>query len=195
MPLQLLNEALRERYDGTPIVCGSGPVPCDIMLIGEAPGAKEIESGVPFCGPAGSNLNKFLESLGLRRSDVYITNVCKFRPTKVREGKRTTVSNRTPTAAEIREAVRYLTDEIEVVDPKMIILLGNTPLRAVTGRKDIAIGDVHGTCLSAEHLADRCLFALYHPASLIYNRALRETYEADIESLRSALRQRGLLRE
>lgn len=193
MQMQEINGALAVLYGDTPIVCGSGPVPCAIMMVGEAPGAREIEKGTPFCGQAGGNLEGFLHALGLPRAEVYITNVCKFRPTRIRKGKRTTVSNRTPTAAEVREAVPFLLDEIGVVDPQIIITLGNTPLRAVTGQKDLNVGSVHGICRQAESLPGRCIFPLYHPASLIYNPGLRAAYDRDIALLEAELRKRELL--
>lgn len=190
-----INAAIALLYGDEPLVYGSGPVPCPIMMIGEAPGAKEIESGTPFSGQAGGHLEGFLASLGLPRSAVYISNVCKFRPVRVREGRRRTVSNRTPTAAEIRAAVPLLSEEIACVDPRILITLGNTPLQAVTGDSALRVGSVHGACLAPADplLRGRCLFPLYHPASLIYNPGLRQRYDADIEQLRETLREMGLL--
>lgn len=195
MPRQMpeIREAITALYGGTPVVFGCGPVPCAVMMIGEAPGAKEIEAGTPFCGQAGGNLSSFLEQLGLNRSEIYITNVCKFRPVRIREGRRRTVSNRTPTAAEIAAAVPVLRDEIDCVDPRIIITLGNTPLRAVSGCRDMNIGSVHGTCVLPADSTGRCIFALYHPASIIYNPRLKADYEADLDALRSRLAEMGLL--
>ena len=74
-----IDAALELLYGDEPLVYGSGPVPCAIMMIGEAPGAREIESGTPFTGQAGGHLETFLAQLKLTRSAVYISNVCKFR--------------------------------------------------------------------------------------------------------------------
>lgn len=189
MQMQEIHEALRQLYPDTPLVFGAGPVPAQVMLIGEAPGAEEVAQGRPFCGQAGKNLTSFLASAGISRENLYITNVCKFRPVRIREGKRTTVSNRTPAASEVHKALPLLHAEIALVDPKIIVTLGNTPLAAVSGAKDMRIGQVHGTCLYAEEgaAAGRCLFALYHPASIIYNSSLRPVYEEDLERLRVRL--------
>ena len=197
MQMQEIHEALRKLYPDTPLVFGRGPVPADVMLIGEAPGATEIEKGMPFCGQAGENLTAFLASAGISRDKLYITNVCKFRPVRVNEGRRTTIANRTPTAAEVRQAVPLLLEEIALVNPRIIVTLGNTPLTAVTGNRKLRVGDVHGTCQFAEEgpTAGRCLFALYHPASIIYNRSLKERYEEDLAALRLRLEELRLLHE
>lgn len=197
MQMEEIHEALRKLYPDTPLVFGQGPVPAQVMLIGEAPGATEVERGMPFCGQAGENLTAFLASAGISRENLYITNVCKFRPVRIREGRRTTASNRTPTAAEIRRAVPLLLEEIALVSPRIVVTLGNTPLQAVTGDRDMRVGDVHGGCLYAQAgaLAGRCLFPLYHPASVIYNRSLKATYDEDLEKLRERLLEMEILHE
>ena len=189
-----IDEALALLYGDVPLVYGSGPVPCAVMMVGEAPGAREIESGTPFTGQAGGHLDTFLAELGLPRSAVYISNVCKFRPTRVRHGRRTTISNRTPTTAEVRTAVPFLLEEIACINPRIIITLGNTPLRAVLGDREISVGAVHGSSLSpdTEPLSGRLLFSLYHPASLIYNPSLKPVYADDVTMIFS-LPARGLV--
>lgn len=181
-----LNEAIREEYGGedTTLVYGAGPVPCDIMLAGEAPGADELVTGKPFTGQAGKNFDHFLEVLNLSRDQIYIGNVCKFRPFRV--SAKGTVSNRTPTTSEIRKAMPYFHEEIRLVDPRLLITLGNTPLHACTGDWSLKVGDVHGKCICIDNLDshDVCCFALYHPASIIYNPKLKEVYAQDLEILR-----------
>ncbi|MBD5558921.1 MAG: uracil-DNA glycosylase [Clostridia bacterium] len=191
MPLTKLNQEMARFYGSEPLVAGAGPVPCRLMLIGEAPGAREIETGTPFVGRAGGNLQDFLAGIGLSRADLYITNVCKFRPVRIREGRRRTVSNRTPTAAEVRDALPFLLEEIACVDPELIVTLGNTPLNALSGNRSQRIGDVHGRPLLLEEgpLLGRTLFALYHPASLIYNPGLQADYAQDMLFLRERLRE------
>lgn len=185
--IEELNEAIQGAYgsDGTVLVYGAGPVPCPIMLAGEAPGADELITGRPFTGQAGRNFDEFMEVLGLTRDQIYIGNVCKFRPFRV--SAKGTVSNRPPTTAEIRKAMPYFREEIRLVDPKLLITLGNTPLHACTGDWSLRVGDVHGTCLHVPGLISKssCLFALYHPASIIYNPKLKATYLTDLESLRT----------
>lgn len=173
-----------------PIVLGEGlsehPA---VMLIGEAPGEQESLQGRPFVGKAGKNLDSFLEVLPLKREDIYITNVVKIRPTKVSEKGR--VSNRPPNREELALFTPYLMEEILLVQPQMIVTLGNVALRALCGTKAV-IGDMHGqrTLVTVQHekqAAEFALFPLYHPASIIYNRSLQEVYQADLRTLRALL--------
>lgn len=184
--IEELNLAIAAEYgeDGTVLVYGDGPVPCPIMLAGEAPGADELIKGKPFTGQAGKNFDEFMKILGLRRDQIYIGNTCKFRPFRV--SKKGSISNRPPTTAEIKKAMPFFHEEIRLVAPQLLITLGNTPLHACTGDWSLKVGDVHGTCLHVPDLIakDACLFALYHPASIIYNPKLKETYLQDLEVLR-----------
>lgn len=166
------------------LVFGEGPMSPRLMLIGEAPGEQETLQGRPFVGKAGKNLDRFLELAQLKREEIYISNAVKIRPTKV--GKSGRVSNRPPTSEEIALFRPWLIDEIAKVRPAMIATLGNVPLRAVTASKE-TIGQVHGRIIPAGETG-LPLFALYHPASLIYNRSLESVYEADVRMLAEELR-------
>ncbi len=161
------------------LVFGEGPAQPKLMLVGEAPGEQESLLGRPFVGKAGKNLDHFLALAGLQREEIYITNVVKYRPTKT--GRTGRVSNRPPTREEVALFAPWLLREIELVAPQMIATLGNVPLKALTQWKS-TIGDMHGRVIE-ENQAGRPLFALYHPASLIYNRALTQVYEADVLAL------------
>ena len=154
------------------------------MLIGEAPGEQESLMGRPFVGKAGKNLDHFLALVGLVRGDIYITNVVKFRPTKT--GATGRLSNRPPTREEIALFRPWLMAEIARVNPGVIATLGNVPLQAVTDSR-ITIGEAHGRLTTAGETG-RPLFPLYHPASLIYNRALAPVYEQDVRALADMLR-------
>ena len=165
------------------LVFGEGPKHAKLMLIGEAPGEQETLQGRPFVGKAGQNLDHFLALAGLSREEIYISNAVKLRPTKT--GKTGRLSNRPPTKDEIALFRPWLMREIEEVAPGMIATLGNVPLRAVTGRS-LSIGEVHGQVLDAGETG-LPLFALYHPASLIYNRALESVYEEDVRALARAV--------
>jgi DNA polymerase len=125
-------------------------------------------------GKAGKNLDAFLAEAGLDRSALYVTNVVKFRPTRLSPAGRTV--NRPPTQEEIKLFLPWLKREIELVDPRYVITLGNVPLKALTGRGSV-IGELHGRFVDWE---GRRLFAMYHPASVIYNPALKAVYSADI---------------
>ena len=166
------------------LVFGEGPIHPRLMLIGEAPGEQETLQGRPFVGKAGRNLDRFLELAALRREEIYISNAVKFRPTKV--GKSGRVSNRPPTSEEIALFRPWLMEEIARIQPAMIATLGNVPLRAVTASKE-TISQVHGRVIPAGETG-LPLFALYHPASLIYNRSLEGVYEADVRLLAEKLR-------
>ena len=170
-------ENLPEQQDV--LVFGEGPKNPRLMLIGEAPGEQETLQGRPFVGKAGKNLDHFLELAQLERSEIYISNAVKFRPTK--EGKTGRISNRPPTKDEIALFRPWLIREIQEVSPQIIATLGNVPLGSVTGKR-ITIGEVHGRIIPAGETGLQ-LFALYHPASLIYNRSLESVYEQDVRLL------------
>ncbi len=162
------------------LVFGEGPLHPKLMLIGEAPGEQETLQGRPFVGKAGKNLDRFLELAGMRREEIYISNAVKIRPTKTSKTGR--ISNRPPTKEEIALFRPWLLREIDLVAPQVIATLGNVPLFAVTGDRKLTIGEAHGRVLEAGETGRR-LFALYHPASLIYNRALEPVYEQDVRAL------------
>lgn len=162
------------------LVFGEGPMHPRLMLIGEAPGEQETLLGRPFVGKAGKNLDRFLELAGMRREEIYISNAVKIRPTKT--GKTGRISNRPPTKEEIALFRPWLMQEIALVAPQVIATLGNVPLFAVTNDKKLTIGAAHGRVMEAGETG-RKLFALYHPASLIYNRALEPVYEQDVRAL------------
>jgi uracil-DNA glycosylase family 4 len=179
---------LKEKYadllkEFSPVVFGEGKKGAEIFMIGEAPGKREIEKGRPFVGQAGKNLDEFLEYLGIDRIDVYITNAVKFRPVK-RNPDTGRLSNRAPTAKEIELFRPLLMDEIDLIDPPVIVTLGNIPLASLTGG-DIKIGDVHG---KASDYKGKMLYPLYHPASIIYRRGLKEVYREDLTRLKSLLK-------
>ncbi len=186
-------EALRREMDGfflslwpgqdKTLVHGEGRAQSpDIMLIGEAPGEREALEKRPFVGKAGRNLDAFLALAMLNRSDIYITNVVKIRPCAEGAGGRT--RNRAPSREEIALFKPYLLREINIVSPRTVVTLGNVPLKALHDDKS-TIGKCHGQWLKT---ADgRPLFALYHPASIIYRRELMPVYEADIVRLRETM--------
>ncbi|KAF5079110.1 Type-4 uracil-DNA glycosylase [anaerobic digester metagenome] len=166
------------------LVFGEGAQMPVLMMIGEAPGGDEEKQGRPFVGKAGKNLSSFLEVIGLEREEIYISNVVKLRPTKSspKTGKEV---NRPPSKEEIAFFLPYLMEEIQLIAPKMIVTLGNVPLKAVSGDNNVTIGDVHGKPYNLEE--ERVLFPLYHPAAIIYNRALSQVYQEDLAILKEFL--------
>lgn len=155
--------------------CRTKPVPGEgnprarIMIIGEAPGRQEDESGLPFVGMAGKFLDTLLATAGLRRAEVFITNVVKCRPP----------NNRKPERDEVAACADYLAAQITAVDPKLIILLGGTAAAAVLGMKSIA--QEHGQLLERD---GRYYFVAYHPAARFH----RQKIVDDFERLRDELR-------
>lgn len=166
-----------------PLVLGEGksdkPV---LMLIGEAPGETEVVKRRPFVGKAGKNLDAFLQLARLEREEIFVTNVVKIRP--VETGPTGRLRNRAPNKEELSLFTPWLLREIAVVKPQALVTLGNVPLRALTTAQT-TIGDCHGQWLSSR--AGVPLYALYHPASIIYRRALTPVYEQDVARLADAL--------
>ena len=175
----LLTAVQTSPYHEKTIVFGEGAEAPLLMMIGEAPGGDEEK-----------DLSAFLEVVGLKREEIYISNVVKLRPTK-ESPKTGKVVNRPPSAEEIAFFLPFLQAEIQTIAPKVLVTLGNVPLKAVTGEKKAVIGEYHGRPVA---LADgRTLFALYHPAAVIYNRALQAVYDADLLELKAFLQEEGLL--
>ncbi len=179
-----LEEMISGLYTGEKklLVFGEGRQNARVMLVGEAPGEKESIEGRPFGGKAGQNLNAFLELSGLSREEMYVTNVVKFRPTKVSATGR--ASNRPPTKEEIRLFLPFLLKEIDSVAPEWVVTLGNVPLQALLSSRD-TVGQLHGQAISWR---ERTLYPMYHPASLIYNPSLRDTYREDVLRLSELLK-------
>jgi len=159
------------------LVHGEGRMGARVMLIGEAPGEQETLQGRPFVGKAGKNLDEFLELAGIDRSQLYVSNTVKFRPTKISAAGRTV--NRPPTREEINLFLPWLKKEISMVKPQCVVTLGNVPLKALAAPKTV-IGDVHGRFIECEGMR---VYPMYHPASMIYNPSLRSAYREDIQRL------------
>lgn len=170
-------------------ITGDGPVPCNILFVGEAPGKNEVASGKPFVGTAGKTLDKYLNLVGLSRDKIRITNTCFFRPIKINIGKtnRKTISNRTPKVSEVNLFREILDEEIKLVAPKLIITLGNTPLKRLTDYENI--GSCHGKLTFNEDL-NKYVFPMYHPSALTYNRndTFKEIYDKDWKELKNVLK-------
>ena len=166
------------RFPGRKTVYGVGPEHPSVMLVGEAPGAREVEEGRPFAGAAGKNLDEFLNATGLSRDELYISNVVKIRPCET--GPTGRLRNRPPNREEIAFFLPYLEQEILHLFPKLLVTLGNTPLQALS-QPASTVGSCHGQQLKSR--LGLPLFSLYHPASIIYNRSLSPVYQADMEQL------------
>jgi len=181
-----LNEIYREYIDRTKLnvsdyelefVLSDGNMDKGIMMIGEAPGKEEVRRRIPFSGMAGGNLNEFMEYMHLRRDEIFLTNTIKYRLYYVNP-KTNKKRNRAATKKEIEDGRDCLIKEIEITKPKLILTLGNVPLRALTGNDKITIGSVHG---QPQGVLGTVLIPLYHPASIIYNKKLKAEYLKDLD--------------
>jgi len=171
------------------LVFGEGNPNAKLVLVGEAPGKQETIQRRPFVGQAGKNLDEFLQVVGLEREDLYITNVVKFRPSKVNEDTGRT-SNRPPTLEEIELSRGWLYKEIGIIRPLVVVSLGNVALQALSNDRSKTIGQVHGTPINieiGESGFTTILFPLYHPASVIYRKGLKDTYLKDLRALKEYL--------
>ena len=167
-----------------PLVLGEGKEESPVlMLVGEAPGETEVLKRRPFVGKAGKNLDEFLTLARLNREDIFVTNAVKIRPTE--KGPTGRTRNRAPNKEELSLFVPWLIREIQAVRPRALVTLGNVPLKALAGGK-YSVGGCHGQWLKIE--AGVPLFALYHPASIIYRRTLAPVYVQDVLTLADALK-------
>ncbi len=185
--LDELYKQYAQNFENEQVVLGEGCIDSPLVIVGEAPGKDEVTQGKPFVGVAGKNLKEFMDLIGLTRESVYITNVIKYRLGKLNEKTRRII-NRPATKKDIINSQQWLHNELILLCPKLIVTLGNVPLKAVTNNFELSIGDIHGTlhtCCIGENTYK--LFPLYHPASIIYNRGLKEIYNEDILLLREVL--------
>lgn len=165
-------------------VFGEGNPAPELLLLGEAPGADEAAAARPFVGKAGKQLDELLLSAGIVREQIYISNIVKYRPVKRSERS---MRNRTPTRREVEAFLPGIAREVQLLGPRLIATLGNTPLQAIlqiAGEEPLSIGACHGKLRSIAIAGQRYgLFPLYHPASGIYNRALIDVMRADARLL------------
>lgn len=197
-------------YQVEGFVWGSGPEMPALMLVGEAPGENEVETGIPFTGRAGKELMASLASVGLAREDVYITSAVRSRPYKWGEKRKRNGEmverkyNRAPNKKEIIAHAPILDEEIRAVKPPLIVTLGNVGLQRLVGSQ-AKIMQLHGTLMetpifywneekgSFEKTAESYyIFPTFHPASVFYNPSVREHRDADWEKLGQLIRSQGV---
>lgn len=161
------------RDTATQAVPGDGSAHAEIMFVGEAPGKNEDLQGIPFIGAAGKFLAEMLASINLRRKDIYITNVVKYRPPE----------NRDPLPQEIEDCMPWLHEQIRIIEPKVIVTLGRHAMEHfIPGKK---ISEVHGQAFrrTFPDIGPQVFFALYHPAAALYNGGMRETLITDFKKI------------
>ena len=183
----------------TQLVFGDGSPDADLVFIGEAPGKKDDEQGIPFVGAAGKFLNEMLAMINFKREDVYITNIVKYRPP----------DNREPQPEEKRAFLPYLQAQLEIIRPKVMVTLGSHSLSCFL--PDVRISQCHGQPkrlrLNFNRLAEKkgevdskvseqtdkgfplVIMPLFHPAAALYNGSMRQTIIDDFAKIPSVLKQ------
>ncbi len=157
-------------------VPGEGPANAELVFIGEGPGFHENEQGRPFVGAAGSFLEELLASIGMKREQVYITNIVKCRPP----------GNRDPQPQEIQACSDYLDRQIRTINPKVIVTLGRFSMARFI--PNARISAIHGR---AQRVGGRTVVAMYHPAAALHQPSLRRTIEQDFARLPTLIAKAG----
>ncbi len=158
-------ELYKTRTNSVP---GKGNFKSDVIFVGEAPGRNEDKYGEPFIGAAGKRLSSALEMIGISRDDIYITNIVKCRPP----------NNRIPNSDERNTCQEYLREEISIIKPKIICVLGNTAFNSILGGSEIT--KFRGKIIRK---SDQLYFITIHPAATIYNQKLIDVLNKDIAKL------------
>ncbi len=164
----------------TVCLLGSGPTRADMMIIGEAPGRQEDETGKPFVGQSGKLLNQLLEDAGIDRGDAYVCNAVSCRPP----------DNRSPSKGETKACKKWLDAQIEAVKPKYILLLGNTPLQSITGKPGIKAK--RGRPFEQDGII---YLPTYHPAFALRDPTQAQWIEKDLRLFAEIIRKEGIPRE
>lgn len=158
---------------GEKLVFGEGPPQAEIMIIGEAPGAQEARTGQPFVGSSGKLLNRLLHEVGLEREKVYISNILKTHPP----------GNRKPHRNEIKNQLPFLLRQIELIQSKLLVLLGATALQALTD-PTAKITQLRGSWIEVAGLP---AFVTYHPAAALRDEAKKAVLRQDFAALQKRL--------
>jgi len=162
------------KKSATNIVFADGNPKAKIMLIGEGPGSNEDQEGLPFVGRAGALLDKMLASINLDRKNVYITNVVNYRPPE----------NRRPTEKEIAKYLPYLKKHIEIINPKILVLLGSTALNALIGN-EVVISKARGKWIEKQFgECKTSIIVTFHPAFLMRQPAQKKMAWIDLKMIR-----------
>jgi len=159
------------------VVFGSGNPEAEIIFIGEAPGKKEDELGEPFVGSSGKILNKMLADIHMKREDVYITNICKCRPSE----------NRDPLPEEISACWPWLEKQIALIRPKIIVTLGKYALNHFLPTAKIS--EIHGQVIeiNMKKIGELKIFPLHHPAAARQNKKTRASFNEDFQKIPKVL--------
>lgn len=168
----------------TQLVFGDGNPDAKIVFIGEAPGKHEDVQGIPFVGAAGKFLNEMLELIGMNRSDIYITNIVKYRPP----------NNRDPLPEEKKAFLPYLQAQLEIIQPKIVATLGRHSMNCFL--PDLQISKIHGQPKriklkmksSSSDVLEIVILPLFHPAAALYNGGMRQTLIDDFAHIPNVIK-------
>ena len=168
----------------TQLVFGDGNPDAEVVFVGEAPGKNEDEKGIPFVGAAGKFLEEMLGLIGLKREDIYITNIVKYRPP----------NNRDPLPEEKKAFLPYLQAQLEIIQPKVLVTLGRHSMNCFL--PDLQISKVHGQpkrvkLQMKEQSSDvltLVILPLFHPAAALYNGSMRQTLIDDFIAIPTILK-------
>ena len=162
------------KSSATNIVFCDGNPKSKIMLVGEAPGSNEDQEGLPFVGRAGALLDKMLASINLNRKNVYISNIINYRPPE----------NRRPTDEEVNRYMPFIKKHIEIINPKILVLLGSTAMNALIGN-DIVISKARGKWIDKEFGSCKTsVIITFHPAFLMRQPAQKKMAWIDLKMIR-----------
>lgn len=169
------------KNSATRAVFGNGNEKAEVIFIGEAPGKKEDETGIPFVGAAGKFLDEMLGSIKMVRSDIYITNIVKYRPP----------NNRDPLPEEKESCKDWLHEELNIIAPKLIVFLGRHSMNHFF--PELKISEAHGKLIikNIHGINTKYFLPLYHPAAALYNGGLREELLKDFAKIPLALKKIG----
>lgn len=156
------------RKGATQLVPGEGHPNAETMFIGEAPGSNEDRQGRPFVGAAGKFLEEMLDEIGLKREDVFITNIVKYQPP----------NNRDPLPEEIQALLPYLLAQIKIIQPKLIVFLGRHSMTVFL--PELKISQAHGRPVKK---GDQVYLPLFHPAAALYNSSIKQTIIEDFKKI------------
>ena len=159
------------------IVLGEGNKNATVMLIGEGPGADEDAQGIPFVGKAGKLMNQAFRGLGIKREELYIANVVKCRP----------LNNRNPEDDEINSCLDYLREQVILVRPKIIVLLGSVALKAILG-KEYSITSSRGKWIEKKGIM---YMPTFHPAALLRDETKKISFWKDLQEVKKQYEKQG----
>jgi len=166
------------RAQATQLIMGSGNPSASIVFIGEAPGKNEDEQGLPFVGAAGKFLDEMLAAADMKREDVYITNIVKYRPP----------NNRDPLPEEKKAFWPYLLKQLQIIEPKVVVTLGRHSMEYFL--PGMFISQIHGQPKRIQFGDHKLVIVpLYHPAAALYNGSLRQTLIDDFCRMPEIIRQ------